>query len=100
MNDAELVEKVRDLITPPEDDESWLNRVCRDADASASLAEMRFEMARVLLAQSAEIERLRAALEPVAALTFLEEGPLGQPVPRLHDAEIIKCARTTLERWG
>ena len=46
------------------------------------------------------IEELTEALKPVAALTFLDEGPSGQPVPRLYDAEIIRRARATLERWG
>lgn len=64
--DAELIEKVRDLTAPSEDGESRLERACRAADASAQLTEMKYEMARVLLAQSAEIARLREALEPFA----------------------------------
>lgn len=62
--DAELIEKVRDLMAPPEDGESWLESACRAADASAQLTKMKHEMARVILAQSAEIARLREALEP------------------------------------
>lgn len=59
---AELIEKVRDLMAPPEEGGSWLERACRAADTSAQLTEMKHDMARVILAQSAEIALLRAAL--------------------------------------
>lgn len=65
--DSELIEKVRDLMAPPEDGESWLASACRAADASAQLTKMKHEMARVILAQSAEIARLREALMPLAS---------------------------------
>ena len=55
---------------------------------------------KILSEKEACIQELTEALKPVAALTFLDEGPSGQPVPRLYDAEIIRRARATLEQWG